>query len=114
MGFPQHQPVTILEDNESAINLAEAPAVTRNSQHIHVRYHLIRDFIQSKSVQIAYVATEDQPADLLTKTLSPTLTKAFGDRIHNVSQTPLTILPSQQSDQGVGVCVRGSSTSPRA
>ena len=114
MGFPQHQPVTILEDNESAINLAEAPAVTRNSQHIHVRYHLIRDFIQNKSVQIAYVATEDQPADLLTKTLSPTLTKAFGDRIHNVSQTPLTILPSQQSDQGVGGCVRGSSTSPRA
>ena len=57
-GFPQYQPVTVFEDNQASIKLAEAPAITRHSEHIHVRYHLIRDFIANGSVQIEYVTTD--------------------------------------------------------
>ena len=101
MGFAQTQPVTIYEDNESAINLAQAPAVTRKSQHIHVRYHLIRDMVKQKLARLHHVSTTDQPADLLTKALPPHLHHAFGNRLHNVSLTPLRIL-NPQSALGVG------------
>jgi hypothetical protein len=53
----------------------------RYSEHIHVCYHLIRDYIANGSVQIEYVTTDNQPADLLTKSLPPGLTKIFDDRI---------------------------------
>jgi hypothetical protein len=107
-GFPQHQPVTVFEDNEACIKLAEAPAITRHSEHIHVRYHLIRDFIANGSVQIEYVTTANQPADLLTKSLPPGLTKIFGDRIQGTSMTPLHSLRPAQDVLGVGGSVRST------
>ena len=67
----------------------QAPTITRHSEHIHVRYHLIRDYIANGSVQIEYVTTDNQLADLLTKSLPPGLTKSFGDRIQGTFQTPL-------------------------
>jgi hypothetical protein len=112
MGFHQHQPVTLFEDNESSIDLANAPAVSRKSFHIHVRYHLIRDYVADKVATIVFIPTEDQPADLLTKVLPPGLFRKFGDRIHNVSSTPLVILPSRQSVLGVGGSVEGTATVP--
>jgi len=108
-GFPQHQPVTVFEDNQACIKLAEAPAITRHSEHIHVRYHLIRDFIANGSVQIEYVTTDNQPADLLTKSLPPGLTKIFGDRIQGTStMTPLHNLRPAQDVLGVGGSVRST------
>ena len=107
-GFPQHQPVTVFEDNQAAIKLAEAPAITRHSEHIHVRYHLIRDYIANGSVQIEHVTTDNQPADLLTKSLPPGLTKIFGDRIQGTSQTPLHNLRPTQDVLGVGGSVRST------
>jgi hypothetical protein len=107
-GFPQHQPVTVFEDNQACIKLAESPAITRHSEHIHVRYHLIRDYIANGSVQIEYVTTDNQPADLLTKSLPPGLTKIFGDRIQGTSQTPLHSLRPAQDVLGVGGSVRST------
>jgi hypothetical protein len=105
-GFPQYQPVTVFEDNQACIKLTEAPAITRHSEHIHVRYHLIRDFIANGSVQIEYVTTDNQPADLLTKSLPPGLTKIFAGRIQGTSLTPLHSLHEAQSALGVGGSVR--------
>ena len=109
-GFPQHQPVTVFEDNQACIKLAESPAITRHSEHIHVRYHLIRDYIRvaNGSVQIEYVTTDNQPADLLTKSLPPGLSKIFGDRIQSTSQTPLRSLRPAQDVLGVGGSVRST------
>jgi hypothetical protein len=43
MGIAQTAPLTVFDDNQSAINLTNAPAITKHSRHINVRYHLIRD-----------------------------------------------------------------------
>ena len=89
LGIAQVQPVTCYDDNSSAIHLAQAPAVTSKSRHIHTRYHLIRDYVKQRMVKMVKVAGTDNGADLYTKTLSTTLTARYGDRIHNISLTPL-------------------------
>ena len=102
LGIPQTEPITAYEDNSSVINLAIAPAVTTKSKHIHARYHLIRDYVNQKMVKMVKVPGADNPADLYTKTLATPLTARYGDRIHNVSQTPLVpIVPA-----GVGGSVK--------
>jgi len=92
LGILQTQPVTAFEDNQAAIDLSEAPAITAKSRHINMRYHLIRDYVHNKTVQLKKVAGTDNPADLLTKTLSTPLAERYADRILNVSSTPLVPL----------------------
>jgi hypothetical protein len=38
-------------------------------KHIEIRYHFIRDWVQRGTVQLQYVSTDDQVADILTKAL---------------------------------------------
>jgi hypothetical protein len=84
MGFPQTSPITAFEDNQPAINLATVPALNKRSQHIHVRYHLIRDYVSQKQLQIIHMPTSQMNADLLTKTLSVNDTQTFSLAILNM------------------------------
>ena len=56
-------------DNKSAISLCKNPVHHGRSKHIDTRYHLIRECIEDGKVEVEYVNSEDQPADLLTKAL---------------------------------------------
>jgi hypothetical protein len=71
LGFPQRGPTIIYEDNKSAINLANAPVITRKSRHIHIRHHMIRDFVKRGYMKIVHLPTAFMTADLLTKPLGP-------------------------------------------
>jgi hypothetical protein len=88
LGFPQ-DPTTIYEDNESAINLAEAPAVTRKSKHIPVRYHYIRDLVEKKEVALQFVPTVRQTADILTKILPPKQFQRLRTNLLNLANNPI-------------------------
>jgi hypothetical protein len=92
MGILQTQPITAYDDSQSAINLTMAPAVTKKSKHIHVRYHLIRDYSRQGIVRMVKVPGTDNPADLLTKTLSLPLAARYGDVMQNTSLSPLVPL----------------------
>jgi hypothetical protein len=80
LGFAQPDPIICYEDNKSAICLAEAPQITRNSRHIFVRHHYIRDLVAQHLVKIQYLATAEMTADLLTK---PINTKAHFKRLRD-------------------------------
>ena len=60
----------ILVDNQSAMSLAKNSAFHDRTKHIAVRHHFIRDEIERGTVQVEYVPTGDQLADVLTKGLS--------------------------------------------
>ena len=89
-GIPQHSPITVFDDNQSAINLTNAPSVTKHSHHINVRYHLIRDYTAQGILRMVKVPGTDNPADLFTKTLSTPLALRYGHIIHNTAQGLLT------------------------
>lgn len=63
------RPTTIYCDNQSCIKLSENPVFHDRSKHIEIRYHFIRYWVQRGAVRLAYVSTDDQVADMLTKSL---------------------------------------------
>jgi hypothetical protein len=68
-GIPILSPITIFEDNQSAIAMAKNPVFHQRTKHIDTRYHFIRDLISNNLIQIKYCPTEEMIADILTKAL---------------------------------------------
>ena len=64
-------PITILSDNQSALEIAENPANYRKAKHIDIRYHAIRHYLRNDLITVDYVPTNAQAADIFTKPLGP-------------------------------------------
>ena len=59
----------IFEDNQGCIALSANPVFHKRTKHIDIRYHFIRERVASGEVELRYVPTAEQLADLLTKGL---------------------------------------------
>jgi hypothetical protein len=60
---------TLLCDNQGAMALANNPSHHRRSKHIAIRFHYIREAVESKTITLTYIATRLQIADIFTKAL---------------------------------------------
>ena len=58
-------------DNISVISLAANPVFHARTKHVEVDYHFIREKVLQKAMEIRYVNTIDQVADIFTKGLHP-------------------------------------------
>ncbi|XP_063939719.1 uncharacterized mitochondrial protein AtMg00810-like [Daucus carota subsp. sativus] len=67
--IPQEEATPIYVDNKSAIALAKNPVFHDRSKHIDTRYHYIRECVEKKVVELTYIKTNDQIADIFTKPL---------------------------------------------
>ncbi len=65
----QDGPITIYCDNQSAIQLVHHPDQRPKTKHIDVRYHFIRLQQATGEIDMQYVNTNGQLADILTKAL---------------------------------------------
>lgn len=63
------EPTTIFEDNQSCITAAEKPKNHKRMKHIAVKYHHVRDTIEKGLVELKYIPTGEQTADIMTKGL---------------------------------------------
>ncbi len=70
--FPPSTPITIFSDNQSALEITQNPKNYRKAKHIDIRYHAVRHYILDGKVEVDYIPTDGQPADILTKPLGPT------------------------------------------
>ena len=61
--------ISIKCDNTSAINLSKNPIQHSRSKHIEIRYHFIREHVANEDVNLEYINTENQLADIFTKSL---------------------------------------------
>jgi hypothetical protein len=61
--------VPILCDNESAIRMTDNPVEHSRTKHIDIWYHFLIDHQQMGDIEIAYVSTHNQLADIFTKPL---------------------------------------------
>jgi len=71
------KPVKVLSDSQSALDISENPARYRQAKHIDVRYHAIRHYIHDCKINVDYIPTQHQPADLFTKALGSTKHQRF-------------------------------------
>jgi hypothetical protein len=82
--------VPLLCDNEGAIRMADNPVELSRTKHIVIRYHFLRDHQQRGDIEIAYINTKDQLADIFTKPLD--------EKTFNKLRNELNILDSRTFD----------------
>ena len=69
LGLLPDGPTTVFSDNQSAMSLAKNPVNHQNTKHIRVKYHFIREVIALQELDLKFIGTEEQVADVLTKPL---------------------------------------------
>ena len=79
---------SLLIDNAAAKFIAESEVVHDRSKHIDIRYHFIKDLVNSKAVILEHVGSSDNISDLLTKPLPTATLRSMVDM--------LGLAPSQQ------------------
>jgi hypothetical protein len=86
--FGQEFPLTVIHcDNESCIKLSENPVFHDRSTHIEIIFQIIRDWVQRGAVQLQYISTKEQIADILTKALPRGKHVYFRDKMGLVRNT---------------------------
>ena len=81
MGFPQKGPTVIYEDNTGAIAMSENPVSHNRTKHIDIKYHFVRERVELGEIKLVHVATENQLADLLTKSLAKVKHERLRERV---------------------------------
>ena len=61
------EPVTIYEDNQSAICMSKNPQFHGRCKHIDIKYHFVRDQAEKKTVTVRYCPISSMLADIFTK-----------------------------------------------
>ena len=56
-------------DNQACIAMAERDSIAKRAKHIGLRYAFIREAVSNGSVELRYVETQQNVADVFTKPL---------------------------------------------
>jgi hypothetical protein len=78
----------ILCDNQRCIKMTENPVFHDSSKHIEIRYHYIHDMVQRGALNLQYISTDEQVADVLTKALSRIKFEYFQYKLGIVQKDP--------------------------
>lgn len=68
-------------DSQSTMKLIKNPMFHKQSKHIDIRNHFIRDIYNKNYFSLHYINTKQQRADILTKSLPPKLHKQAFDNL---------------------------------
>ena len=63
------EPIPILCDNTSAINISKNLEMHSKTKHIPIKFHFLREQIMEKNIKLEYIGTKEQIADIFTKPL---------------------------------------------
>ncbi|OWY97683.1 hypothetical protein PHMEG_00031731, partial [Phytophthora megakarya] len=69
LGHEQGVATQVLEDNQGAIALASNAGYNARTKHVDIKHHFIRENVSRDMIDVNYVSTKDQLADMLTKGL---------------------------------------------
>jgi hypothetical protein len=64
-----YKSIPLMCDSSSAICLTHNPVFHRRAKHIKVRHHFLRDHVEKGDIEMKFIDTERQLADIFTKSL---------------------------------------------
>jgi hypothetical protein len=59
----------VFEDNSGALEIATVHKVRPRTKHMNVQYHHFRHYVNNGEISIHAIKTDEQPADMLTKSV---------------------------------------------
>lgn len=92
LGVTSPSPLVIWCDNMSAIALAANPVYHARTKHVELDYHIIREKVLSKQLLVHHVGTEEQVADIFTKSLCTARFLLLKNKLMVVN-TPMSLHP---------------------
>ena len=101
--------VHVMEDNQSAIFIAENPASNNKTKHMDIKLHFVREVLDRGKVLLHYCPTDKNLADILTKAIQQVKFKRLGLQLLGVSPTEYIVTPrdpAQDSSVEGGVLTR--------
>lgn len=60
-------------------------------KHLAIDYHFVRELVQNKNIQVTYISTWDQIADILTKGLAGPRFSTLRDKLKVISSSNLQL-----------------------
>jgi hypothetical protein len=71
----------IHEDNTGAIFMVKNSQIGECTKHIDTRHHYVKQQVEKGAVEVVYINTLENPADIMTKNVREVIQKKFALRI---------------------------------
>ncbi len=88
VGLPS-SPATIFEDNQACLKVANGEADLRRVRHVQIKQHFVRDRVAVGAVELHYVPSADNVADIFTK---PSKSSVLLNHIPKINLLPKHVL----------------------
>ena len=69
LGIPQPETSTLFSDNQAAVAIAHHPEYHARTKHFDIALHFLRDHVSAGTIDLIYISTHNNVADLFTKGL---------------------------------------------
>jgi hypothetical protein len=86
MQMQQREPTPLFCDNQGVMKLAKNPVFHERTKHVDTHCHFIRQLVEDGTIELQYCPTEDQTADIFTKSLGPEKHVKFRKKLGVVSR----------------------------
>jgi hypothetical protein len=69
LNFAKQTPVKIYCNNQSVIKISKNPIYHSKTKYFEIHLHYVCDMVKKQKIDVLYISTDKQPADILTKAL---------------------------------------------
>ena len=79
------EPISVMCDNTSAINISKNSVMHSRTKHIAIRYHFLKEKVAKGEVELEFVPTSEQVVDIFVKPLSKEVVEYLQKKLGGVT-----------------------------
>ena len=84
MGYKQSKPTDLYVDNKGAIDMSRDYISNERTKHIERRHLKVRELVEDAVINVKYIATHLNVADIFTKPLERKQFQSLRDKLFNI------------------------------